>query len=133
MSWDVHVLRLDREVAGVHELPGDFVPPSIGLATEVRDAISRAFPGTDWTDPSWGVCDVDEFALEFSLGQDTSVWSLGILVHGSGDPVEPVLRMCVANGWTALDVQTGDFLDPAAPNRCSWSQFNEWRDRVIKG
>jgi hypothetical protein len=132
MSWDVHVIRLDRPAESVEDLPQDFVPPPIGASDDVRAAISKSFPATDWTDPSWGVCDREGFALEFSLGRDEPVDSFGILVHGSGDPVTPLLHMCAANDWQALDVQTGEFLDPRTPERSSWAKFCEWRDRVIK-
>jgi hypothetical protein len=133
VSWDAHILRLDRPVKSIDDLPHEYTPPPLGDADKVRAAISESFPGTDWTDPSWGMLDGGEFSLEFSLGSQVTVASMGVHIHGSGDPVSPLLRMCSMNGWSALDVQTTELLDPQAPHLSSWSNFCAWRDRAIKG
>jgi hypothetical protein len=132
MSWDVHVIKLDDLIRSLDDLPADFEEPPMGTAAEVRAAISRSFPETDWTDAAWGIVDGGPFAIEFNLGTDAVVTSFGVHVHGSGDPVRPLLAMCVANAWRALDVQTTKLIDSSDPDRSSWARFGEWRDRVIK-
>ena len=132
MGWDMLVMKLDRPIGSTDDWPDDYSPPAIGSADEVRNAISGSFPQTDWSDPLWGICDAEGFALEFSLGEAQPVDSFAVHVHGSGDPVRPLLGMCAAQGWTALDVQTTELLDPAAPDRSSWHRFCEWRDRIIE-
>jgi hypothetical protein len=132
VSWDAHILRLDRLVSSLAELPNDYTPPAVGSAVHVRASITEAFPTTDWADPSWGVLDCGEYALEFSLGSDDPIPSFSVHVRGDGDPIRPLVAMCTSNGWRVIDVQTTELLDPQDPSTDSWARFREYRDRVTK-
>ena len=132
MSWDVLVMRLDRVAETIDDLPEDYLPLPIGSADSVRNALSSAFPGTDWTDPHWGIFEGPDFSLEFNLGTAATVDSFTVLVRGTGEPVEPLAQVCDANGWRGLDVQTNAFLRAGHTDQASWRRFCDWRDKALK-
>ena len=55
---------------------------SLGRAGELRDRICSAVPAVDFSDPSWGVVDTDDFSIEIDIGSEPIVRSLMLHVRG---------------------------------------------------
>ncbi|MGW1464871.1 hypothetical protein ACWCPT_11060 [Streptomyces sp. NPDC002308] len=130
MSWDVLLLRLPESITSVRDLPDDYTPPPLGRLPEVLATVSRAAPGTDLSDPTWGTLLGPAWSIELGIGGDDPVDSVMLHVRGSGDDVlTPVLRLADALGCKALDCSTGDLVSPRELS--GWHGFQEFRDRVI--
>lgn len=110
MSRDVAIHRFGRKYAAVADIPGDERCLAIGSCAEVRAAISQCFPGTDWTDPAWGVFASPAGSIEFNLG--VAEPSVGFMLHvrASTQIVASIIELCHRNHWQALDCRAGAFL-----------------------
>ena len=115
MSYDVMVVKfagkrpatpLDMQAAEV---------TSLGAAAQVRRSISVALPGTDWSDPTWGMFDGDGFSIEFNVGGGDPVGNIMLHLRGGGDALAAAARLATQMGCAAIDCQTDKFLDLAAP------------------
>jgi len=125
VSWDVVLLAEKRK-------PNEERPPArnLGEASEVRRRIAAALPGTDWSDPAWGVLESDGWSIEFNSDAAGEVESLMLHVRGEGNPVPAIARLCQETGWFALDMSSAEFLEPANPNSSGWEAFRDFRDTV---
>ena len=130
MSWDVSVHRFSRVYTSIADIPGDEQCLPLGSRAEVRALISQVFPGTDWSDPSWGIYSFDGGSVEFNLGKaettDGSMLHFMLHVRASDEIVASIVALCQKNNWQAIDTSTGGFLeqssDPAAGLR-AWSRY----------
>jgi len=57
----------------MENLPDDHKPDPLGSASTVRMSISQNLPGVDWSDPTWGIYDGDEFLIEFNTGEEDPI------------------------------------------------------------
>jgi hypothetical protein len=112
------------------DAPPDFKAVPLGEASEVRQRISTVLPQVDWTDPAWGTLDGEGFSIEFNTKAEGTIDGLMLHVRGNGDPLPAIGSLCRQNGWAALDMTTGDFLDAANPSRAGWDDFREFRDQI---
>jgi hypothetical protein len=127
MSWDVSIIKLSKRFGSVAEIPGSKGPLYLGGRTSVHAAVSRVFPGTDWTDPAWGTWDGPHGSIEFNLGEADDVDSFMLHVRAGPEVAPMIVALCISNDREGLDCSTGQFLeksfDPAAG-------FRGWRDYV---
>jgi hypothetical protein len=120
MSWDAVILRIHgpfrpaREVAESEYLP-------LGSLESVAAAIGSAFPSAVWDHATYAHCSLDKYtAIIFDLqGVETSNCVL-VKVSGSRDPIPSLLELAHTNNWVVMDMQRGDFIDPAKPSRQGW-------------
>ena len=132
MGWDLHIFKFEPGVESVLSLPEEYQPLIMGSAEENRATISRHFPGTDWRDLTWGMYESREFALEFSIKEQGIIDGFAIHVHGSGDPVIPIIAMCKAQAWSLYDTSLGDLVDLENPESACWKAFQEFRNSVLE-
>jgi hypothetical protein len=92
----------------------------MGMAEEVRRAVSRALPGIDWTEPVQGVYRGRLYSIDVQLPSRGVVDSFGLHVRGLGNPMAAIVRLCRQNGWVAFDSAAGTFLDLENPSPESW-------------
>lgn len=129
MSWDVMVFNY----GGKPPADGDAPPAGpLGPASKVRDGIAAHLPGVDWSDPSWGIFEADEFSIEFNMGDEDPIDSIMLHVRGGGEVLGAIMAFANPNGWSLLDCSTGDFLDPEKPSSAGWEGFQDFRDKVIR-
>ena len=131
MSWDVIIFNFEGDPPDFENLPEDFEPPLLGDAQTVRDRISEAIPGVDWSDPAWGVVEGDGWSIEFNheaTGQNDQIM---LHVRGGGDPVTAIVKLCKANNWSAFDTSSGEFLDLDSPSMDGWTDLQAARDQVL--
>ena len=112
MSWDVLILHPDS-ASGT---PEDRRLLPLGMAEEVRKAVSRALPGIDWTEAVQGVYEGRSYSIEVELPSRGVVDSFGLHVRGSGNPLPAIVRLCRQNGWVAFESAAGTFLDLDDPS-----------------
>jgi hypothetical protein len=129
MSWDVIIFRSDFPVTKMDDLPDDFKGPAMGTSEEIRIKLSSSFPGTDWSDPAWGIFEGDSFSIEFNIGHELVTTDLMLHVRGNGEPVTPIAKMCLTHGWSAIDTSTGELLNLKKPSTKGWLSFIAFRDR----
>ena len=115
MGWDVAIFNLNDKPRTLDDLREETILP-LGPAAQVREGISAALAGVDWSDCTWGIYSGEGFSIEFNVGNDDPIKNMMLHVRGGGDAVADIMKLVVANGWMALDCTTSDFLDPAAPS-----------------
>ena len=132
MSWDVIVYNYNGSPPkDFKNLPDDHKPDPLGPASTVRKTISENLPDVDWSDPTWGIYDSDEFSIEINTGEEDPIESLILHVRGSGDVITAMLQFAIPNNWSLLDISTGKFLDPDNPSQQGWEDFQAHRDKII--
>lgn len=115
--WDVLILHPESASASPEDRPR--LEP-LGMAEEVRRAVSRALPGIDWTEPVQGVYAGRTFSIDVQLPSRGVVDSFGLHVRGIGNPLPAIVRLCRQNGWVAFDSAAGTFLDLEDPSPEGW-------------
>ena len=70
MSWDILIQDLP-DVATIEEVPDDFHPGVLGSRAEVVERLRSTFPDADFSNPSWGVLDREDWSIEFNSGMAT--------------------------------------------------------------
>lgn len=129
MSWDVLVYKLegprpaDAAIAGLLaptlEVPREAAPrlAEMGAPADVRDAVDRVFPRTDWESECGGMWVLADTSISFFYGKDAARPHLAIRVYGAGDVRAAVARLCLENGWTAVELETGTYFNAAPYER----------------
>ena len=104
MSWDISIHRIP-EGGTIADALKDGAPP-LGPAVAVRHAVASRCP-VDWTDPQWGVLDIDDVSIEFNVGAQDPIESMMLHIRGEGDPMPIIADLCKVNGWGAIDMSEG--------------------------
>ncbi len=132
MSWDVIVYNYKGSPPNdLKNPPDDHKPDPLGSARTVRKLISDNLPDVDWSDPTWGIYDGDEFSIDFNTGDEDPIRSIILHVRGGGDAIAAMLRFANPNKWSLMDFSTGEFLDPEKPSQKGWEDFQASRDKLI--
>jgi hypothetical protein len=131
MSWDISVFATRVPPPPVAAMPSDWRGEVLGTSKEVRDQISLFLPGTDWTEPTWGIFQGDGFSYEFNIGDEESNAGFMIHVRGGGDAVSPLLRLAKCSGWFLLDCSQGEWLHHCENTKAGWQGFQAYRDSLF--
>lgn len=131
MSWDVSVQRFSREYSSIEDIPNTERCIPLGSQSEVRSLISEYFPGTDWTEPAWGIFNSFDGTVEFNMGKDEP--NTGFMMHVRASPavVNPMIAMCRSYNLQALDGTSGQFLEKATDPAGSLKQWIEYRNQIV--
>ena len=132
MSWDVSIFKFAKRHVTVEAIPKDERPLVMGSRAEVHSRVSQAFPGTDWTDPSWGDWDSEAGSIEFNLGKEEPADGMMLHVRAGSAVVPRIISMCIANGWQALDCSSGEFLEKSINTTASIEQWQTFRDQIVR-
>ena len=124
MSWDVLLLRLPDHVTSMEDLRDDEDTPPLGRKPWVLDAVRRALPESDLTDPTRGQVEGPGWSIELIFGSIDPVDSIMLQVRGNcDDALAPIFRLAAELGCRVLDVFPGTLISPLD----AWVQ--EFRDR----
>jgi len=128
MSGDVAIVKIRGGFRPIEEVDhADYM--ALGDRASVVEAIGAAFPTAEWSDDeTFASFDGGDFTIEFDLESLEEGNTVVLFVHGSGDPISPILKLTEANGWLAVDCSTSEFLDPASPSYEGWEGYQELRD-----
>jgi hypothetical protein len=117
VSWDVLILHPDSAAA-----PPDGDPQlrPLGMADEVRRAVSRALPGIEWDAPVQGSYRSLVVSVDVELPSQGVVDSVALHLRGVGNPMPVIVRLCRQNNWVAFDSAAGTFLNLKEPSAEGW-------------
>jgi hypothetical protein len=132
MSWDVLLFPAEGAPAPGEEIPEGWSAAPLGPLDEVRSRISGVIPAVAWDDKRWGTLEGPGWSIEFNGGRQDPIDGLMLHIRGSGDPLPVLSVLCQRNSWAALDLSTGEFLDLSAPSSAGWTQFQEFRDQLLR-
>jgi len=131
MSWDISIQRFNRVYTSLEQIPNDEQCVPLGSQAEVRAAISQVFSGTDWSDPAWGVFQCAIGSVEFNMGKKEPSEGFALHVRASSQIVEPIIALCRAQGWQALDFSDGRFLEQSSDASASLEAWASYRDQIL--
>jgi len=130
MSWDIFVQDFPPDVGSVEEIPADFHPASIGERTAIIDQIRKVVPFANFSNPTWGTIDGEDWSIEINMGPRDDCESFAFHVRGGDAAVGVVAAILQQLKLRAVDSQTGDFVAGAD----ALEAFNKWgiyRDQII--
>jgi hypothetical protein len=133
MSWDAVILRIRGPLRPARQvLQADYLP--LGAAEAVAAALRVAFPSARWSNPTYAYDSLDKYTgITFEFDGVEKHHSIGVRVSGSCDPIPRLLAMAEVNGWVVLDMQNGDFIDPAKPSREGWHGYRSLVEGIGRG
>lgn len=131
MSWDVSLCRFSRRYESITDIPQDERLLVMGSLLDVQAAVSAVFPGTDWSDPSWGIYECQFGSIEFSVGRNDPVDGLMLHVRAGAPIVGGILQLCQRLSCQAIDCGDGSFLDRAADPAAGLEKWQAYRDQVV--
>jgi hypothetical protein len=132
MSWDVAINKFSRMYRNVEEMPQDEVPLSLGPRGFVHERVLRVFPGTDWSDPAWGVWNGPDGSIEFNLGNDEPAMGLMLHVRANANVVAAIVRLCRENGWQGMDCGSGEFIEQSTDPASGLESWSAFRDQIMR-
>ena len=130
MSWDALIMKLKTPGVPVAEVTSAACLEALGDEEAIRAAVDSVIPGVVWTHHgTWGHVRVCEVWLEFNIRNPAGGT---FMIHArGGDPIPPVVALCRAFGWSALDVQIGKWIDLEHPSREGWERFERARETYL--
>ena len=131
MSWDISICKFSRAYETIEEIPDDERCHSLGSRNEIHLAVSSIFVGVDWSDQAWGRYEAPFGSIEFNLGGPEPIQSLMLHVRASEAVVAPIVQLCIEQGWQALDVSNGTFLERSTVPEAGLREWLSYRDRVL--
>jgi hypothetical protein len=87
MSWDVLVQDLPQEAKSTADIAPDFRPASIGKRSAIIEKIREVVPTADFSDPSWGRIDGDDWSIEVNIGTNEDCGGFALHVRGGTPPL----------------------------------------------
>jgi hypothetical protein len=117
VTWDVLILHPDSAAPPPE---GDPQLRPLGMADEVRRAVSRALPGIEWDRPVQGSYRGAAVSVDVELPSQGVVDSIALHLRGVRNPMPVVVRICRQNNWVAFDSAAGAFLDLQEPSEEGW-------------
>jgi len=131
MSWDIFVQDLPRDAATFADIPPDFKPSSLGKRSDVIAKITEIVPSADFSDPSWGMIEGEDWSIEVNIGKSETCGGFALHVRGGDGAVAVVAAILNHLDLRALDSQTGEFFVAGPEAVESFRRWRAFRDRVI--
>ena len=120
MSWDAVILRIRGPIRPAEEVAeSEYLP--LGSLESIAAAIRSVFPSAEWDGPTHAHGSLDEYTgIMFDVHEVEGYSCVHVSVSGSRDPIPSLLALANANKWVVMDIQSGEFIDPANPSRQGW-------------
>lgn len=132
MSWDVSIHKFSKVYHNVGDIPQDEVLCALGSRAFVHARVLAEFPGTDWSDPAWGVWGSDDGSIEFNLGEDEPANGLMLHVRANSQVLGAIVRLCLTNGWQGIDCSSGDFIEQKSNPSEGLEAWSAYRDQIVR-
>ncbi len=100
MAWDVWLQPAKK--GGV-----------LGSLSQVLQMLKDNVPGIDLSNPTYGIVDQKDLAIDFIIGNEDPVKGIMLSIHAAGDfeKIEDTLeKLCKKTTWRAKDIATGNFI-----------------------
>lgn len=130
MSWDISIQRFSHVYASIGDIPDDECCVPLGSQADVRNAISKVFPGTDWSDSTWGNYAFSGGSVEFNMGKSEPNDGFMLHVRASQQVVPLIVTLCLENDWQALDGGSGEFLEQSSQPASGLEAWDAYREQV---
>jgi hypothetical protein len=131
MSWDIFVQDFPKEAKSVMDIPDNYRPKSIGTRSEIITKIIQIVPSADFSDPSWGLIDGDDWSIEVNLGADGTLDGFAFHVRG-GDAAAGVVAAILDHlKLRAVETGDGDFFEAGPKALEAFGKWRAFRDRVV--
>lgn len=127
MSWDIYIQDLPKNITSIQDIGDDFKPKPLGKKNEIIQKIKTILPHVDFSDPSWGIFENENFSIEFNLGNDKICQSIGLHVRGEGEAPTLIQKILDHLNYQALDAEAGDIfkLDQAKKSFKNWQNYRK--------
>ena len=132
MSWDIFVEDLPVEADSLDQIPSDFKPRCIGKRSEIIAKIKEVVPSADFSDPSWGRIEGDDWSIEVNMGDEEDCYDFAFHVHGGHTAVGAVVAILDHLKLRGLDSQTGDLFKAGPESIDSFVEWSAYRDQLLK-
>ncbi len=132
MSWDILAMRIPLDIASMDQLSADFKPEAIGPRDAVVARIREFVPSADFSDPSWGLIDGNDWSIEISTGAEPLCQGIAFHVRGGDEAAGVVAGLLQHLNLRAFDTQTGDFFQPGEEAAKSLAAWRSFRDRAFR-
>ncbi len=100
MAWDVWLQSAKK--GGV-----------LGSLSQVLQLLKDNVPGINLSNPTYGIVDQKDLAMEFIIGKEDPVKGIMLSIHAAGDSEkieETIKTLCKNTTWRAKNMATGGFL-----------------------
>ncbi|MEO0479357.1 MAG: hypothetical protein AAF196_07750 [Planctomycetota bacterium] len=133
MSWDIFVQDLPSDARSIQDIPEDFEPRPIGSPDAVIAGIRSVVPHADFSDPTWGRIDGEDYSIEVSISGGSSCDGFALHVRGGASAARVVHDILEALDLRALDMasDTGFFSWPDSVG--GLNRWQDYRDQVVRG
>jgi hypothetical protein len=131
MSWDVFLMKVSEKVIKVEYMDENFPPQLLGGRNEVLALFKELFPEADFTDPSWGILDNENYSIEFNIPNEDSLESITLHIRGDELVVKAVEKICQRTGWRAIDSGSGDFIDFSNSPETGFKEWQNFKNQVL--
>ena len=131
MSWDLIAIDIPPEFKCVADIPKGFMPSPIGKRSKVVERIKGIIPTADFSDPSWGLIDGEDWSIEVNLGKNHECKSFAFHVRGGDAAVGVVAAILQGLNLRAFDCQTGEFFVAGDEAIESFQRWRKYRDRFV--
>jgi leucyl-tRNA synthetase len=129
MSWDLFVQDWGN-FESLDDISNDFEPQSIGKRSEVIDNIKAAEPTIDFSNPSWGILENEQFTIEFNMGNSEECD--GFVMHIRGNELA---LPCVGNILDRLKLRAADGSSPfffdIEKSKGDLQKWIDYRDSIL--
>lgn len=117
MSYLILLFALPAHITSVDELLMVYQPSALGSKATILGLLTDLLPDADVTDPTWVMLTREKFGIEFVVGHDDPVDSLGVRIHRADSAMAIVQLLSERTGWRAYDTSLGSLInfqdDPA--------------------
>jgi hypothetical protein len=111
MSYILSLFKLPAHITSINELSQDAEVEPLGSKAAILALLADLFPDADFSDPTWVILNREEFAIEFIVGHEDPVASLGLRIHGADRALAVAQLLCEQMGWRAFDPSFGELID----------------------
>jgi hypothetical protein len=132
MSWDIFVQDLPRDAKTVADIPDDFKPAVIGTRSVVISKIKEVVPTANFSDPSWGLIDGNDWSIELNMGRAEECDGFVFHVRGGEDAAGVVAAILQHLDLRALDSQTDEFFVVGPETIASFNKWRAYRDSIVE-
>lgn len=132
MSRDIFVQDIPRDARSVDDIPNDFAPKPIGTRIDIIAGITEAVPTVDFSDPTWGRIESDQYSIEVNIGESDPVHSFALHVAGGTAAAEVVADILDNLGLRAFDMEAPTGIFDRDTARASMAQWRNYRDQALE-
>ncbi len=133
MSWGIIAQDLPQSATSVEETPDDFQLQSIGNGTQLISQIRQVVPQADFTDPTWGIVDDEDWTIKVRMGGKELCESIAFHVRGGDGVIGAVAAILDELKLRSIDCQSSEFFTTGSDTLQSLPTWRHYRDRVVDG